>query len=456
MNLSEMLICGDCIHEECLRSQIFMVGCDGVCSYCCKQNKTKSLEWLSGKIRDCIQGNYSLTNSEPDASEWAVLADKESGYDWEREGQQIKDLILELLGIDSNAIASDIQEYLCDLGPDENDTENPYEEDAYYEEGPVEKRCPQDSWDSFCLEVKYRSRFFNIKLEDMLNQFLGGVHSLLSRNGDSVVEIIKPGSASEFSIFRARTAQSERDIEKILISPTDELGAPPRNYVRSGRMNPAGISVFYGATDRNPCIAESRALVGSYVVIGSFNVLREVRLLNLDKLRDIEYRGSLFDSKSHLHWEQAAFLQVLVKEFTRPVMPDDKELEYLPTQVVAEYLVEKISPKIDGIIFQSSQLPSDHHNNIVLFNHASFVEPHLLPEDSKISIDFGWRENDYNYDDSISVFEKVSNKKILEKPSDGKNETATLRLDVNKIEVHRVDSVLYKTAKRSVSRSRND
>ena len=35
-------------------------------------------------------------------------------------------------------------------------------------------------------------------------------------------------------------------------------------------MNAAGISVFYGAMEEETCIAEARAPVGSYVVIGRF------------------------------------------------------------------------------------------------------------------------------------------------------------------------------------------
>ena len=73
-----------------------------------------------------------------------------------------------------------------------------------------------------------------------------------------------------------------------------------------GRMNAAGISVFYGATDDETAIAGVRPPVGSWVATATFEVIRPLRLLKglcRDKakirtfvLQDIELKGNLLSS----------------------------------------------------------------------------------------------------------------------------------------------------------------
>ena len=48
-------------------------------------------------------------------------------------------------------------------------------------------------------------------------------------------------------------------------------------------------------------------------------------------------------------------------------------LDYLPTQVIAEYLWSRAEPGIDGIVFGSAQI-TDSANNVVLFPNAASVE----------------------------------------------------------------------------------
>ena len=66
------------------------------------------------------------------------------------------------------------------------------------------------------------------------------------------------------------------------------------------------------------------------------------------------------------------FLRFLSQNMTRPVMPDEEALEYLPTQAVADFLATQQKPAIDGIVFPSVQAGGDDLN-VVLFHKAARV-----------------------------------------------------------------------------------
>ena len=89
-------------------------------------------------------------------------------------------------------------------------------------------------------------------------------------------------------------------------------------------------------------------------------------------------------------------------------MPQDEAFEYLTTQVVAEYLANKVTLGIDGIIFGSSQT-GGNGRNLVLFSHACGVESHDdLPTGTEVDIYIPRvNQDDDEYDAGISIRETV-------------------------------------------------
>jgi hypothetical protein len=196
-------------------------------------------------------------------------------------------------------------------------------------------------------------------------------------------------------------------------------------------------------------------------------------------LTKVYVEGSHFDPDFHLRCSRAAFLRHLAHEIGQPVTPRDEQFEYLPTQVVSEYLAERAEPHLDGIVFRSSQT-AEQGRNVVLFNHACGVEPYSLPEGTRIDIDLGWVSED-DYDDTITVFEnlpaKRSSKKRRKKPfrppsfgdlapdlSDGRENlrdddcntrNPMLRLEIDSVQVFHIEGVQYSYRERSVSRYRS-
>lgn len=457
-------ICHECVSDEFLKKEIQAEGKRGKCSYCEKARKIIKLTWLAERIHSAFEEHFYLTSNEPTPLEYALLSDKESNYDWERHGEPVNVLIQDIAGVDED-VANDVQKYLSFyFGGDPRDfEENPYGDEAGYEENPPDNYAFQESWDFFCQEIRYRARFFSQSAEGVLDELFSDLDSLRTFDGKSVIRGAGPGTKNP-EIFKARVSQSQDTLDLILKNPVQELGAPPSRSSKHGRMNVAGISVFYGATDAETCVAEVRPPVGSHVVVGRFQIIRDIRLLDLNMLSQIYVEGSCFDPKFKGRKGHAAFFQNLVGELTKPVMPDEETFEYLPTQVVAEYLAEKVKPRLDGIIFNSSQT-QDQAQNIILFHNSCGVEPYKLPTGTTVSINYVW-STDAECDDRITVFEELPNESQGERP-ETTNETEfqddwfnyrdiTLRLDVNKdIDVMVITGAKYQSRKRNTSRYRH-
>lgn len=151
--------------------------------------------------------------------------------------------------------------------------------------------------------------------------------------------IVAAGPATAItSLFRARVFQSEESLHTALEKAELSIGPPPPKAAAAGRMNARGIPVFYGAMDPHVALAEVRPPVGSRVVVAQFDIMRPLQLLDVEALRLLSVGGSAFDPQYMARKQMASFLRDLSEQMTRPVMPDDETLDYLPTQVIAEYL----------------------------------------------------------------------------------------------------------------------
>ena len=163
---------------------------------------------------------------------------------------------------------------------------------------------------------------------------------------------VGPGHEVEI-IFRARKAQSDLEVLKIAGSPAEELGPPPPKNAVAGRMNPAGISVFYGALSEDTAVAEARPSIGGVVIVGKFRPVKRLRLLDLSRI-GTGATGSIFAHDYGARAARISFLQDFHRLIARPIELHDEMLEYIPTQAVAEY-VANVLP-LDGILYASAQV----------------------------------------------------------------------------------------------------
>jgi hypothetical protein len=145
-------------------------------------------------------------------------------------------------------------------------------------------------------------------------------------------------------------------------------------------MNPAGIPAFYGAFSEDVAVAEVRPPVGSLVAVAKFSVIRPVRLLDVSFLPYAYHEESIFSAAYDRLRNKVGFLEKFHRRISRPVLPSDEVLAYLPTQAVAAYVANVMG--LDGMIYGSIQIGAEGEAgeqvdrqfcNIALFGTGSTV-----------------------------------------------------------------------------------
>ncbi len=465
-------VCAECIGEMYLREHITRDGVVDRCNFCqSDENPTIELDGLGERVHEVIDKYFYLTPSEAEGYEYYLARE---GL-WERDGYPVDDLLQDLVGVEPE-ISSMIHEWLSDKydawGKDALCEDQPYDSDAQYAEKEIDTLDFLESWSFFKHNIRAKSRFFNQHAKEVLDTIFQNLGILVTGSGESVIQEF-PVDDPASDIYRARIALTFKEREEIILGLPKSLGAPPHKHAISGRMNAGGISMFYGAKDVETCITEVRAPVGSSVVVGKFQPLRSINILDLNRLQSIDVTGSYFDPNHITEVSRANFLEHLVVELSSPVLPGSEEREYLSTQVVAEYLAQLDDLNLDGVMFKSSQM-ADDGQNIVLFNHASDIEKYELPKGAKVNVSFCNGDPD-DYDPTITVCETVP--PIDDQPQPESEEPCsfsvamfdelelhdldkeslsdpTLRLDLESVKVHEVQGVKYKSLAVDVGRHR--
>ncbi|MDE0127982.1 MAG: RES domain-containing protein [Gammaproteobacteria bacterium] len=225
-----------------------------------------------------------------------------------------------------------------------------------------------NAWDHFEEMAKHRARYFlgsNIEIWefDPGNEFLQPT-ALLDAVGRYVrkFNLIRTLN-SKLTLYRARHSKNGA-----AYSSFDEMGPPPKDAAKAGRMNAAGIPYFYLARERRTAIAEVASHPPGKLVIGSFKLNRAIPVLDLTCL---EEPPSLFDDDAYERRQSILFLRDFVQRIASPVRKDGREhVEFVPSQVVSEYFSEMFaSPegdgRIGGMVYPSTVIPPGQ--NVVLF-----------------------------------------------------------------------------------------
>ena len=441
---------------------------------CGKRRRAMGFSELCERVHEVITGEFDRTANEPDS--WAPY--KEGDVDWERDGEPVDQILYEVLGCDEplmEALKEELSNQYHSFDDAAAGEEDPYGDEVHYEPKEPNDIEFRGLWSIFETEIRTKARFFSSKAKSILDEIFRDLNRF-SNHSTSLVRDAGPSTSTDV-IYRARRASDAAEIARMVKCPATELSSPQSRLTSSGRMNPRWISMFYGAFDPDTCIAEIRPPIGSYAVVGRFSIVRKLKLLDLNALQDLFVKkASYFDPEFRHLRDKARFLNHLVEIMSRPVMPTDEDYQYLPTQAVAEYLSENMKPRLDGLIFPSSQRDG-HGENVVLFRHATTVAPDGS-DDLDIEVDFGSHAIEDHHPDITLWIRKKSLPRVLdhggllghqnEPPYLRDNRTvwtdlqeepptdASLSVDVDSIEVRIIKAVEYKTEMRRVYRYEAD
>jgi len=357
-------LCHECVGDDYFKRIIKEEGKRQKCSFCNLFRKCIDLDEVSERVDIVFRENYKPSDEYP-----SFEADSDKVY-WEYRGSFPNEIIADMLKVENN-VADEIIKNLIKIFADaviREGEENLYDETTQYEE--VRPSTSEYSWiwSKFCHSVKHSSRFFNPEAEDLLKEIFRDIDQISTFTGQPIIRVI-PNGDNDRHIFRGRQADDDSTRIRIIRMPWKELGPPPEIIATGGRMNPPGISVFYGAFERDTCISELRLPVGSIGITGQFEFIQSVRVLDLTIFDNAYISVSMFHPDYSRRLSHLLFLKEFHKEIRKPVLPRDETIDYLPTQVVAEYLANKYEPRLDGLIYSSSQT-NGVGRNIVLFNHA--------------------------------------------------------------------------------------
>lgn len=200
-----------------------------------------------------------------------------------------------------------------------------------------------EQWERFREELKHNNRFFPNSAPDK---------DQITPLGKYIGTIIKKGSQV---FYRSRISNQDKPY------PPNKMGKPPSKQVGNGRANPIGIPYLYVASTIDTAISEIRGHKGERVTVAEFQLIRDLELADL---RDPKNKISPFELNEEdevaLIYKNMPFLEHLGKELSRPIIPSEANLEYLPSQYLCE-LFKQIG--FHGIIYQSSI--SDGHNYVI-------------------------------------------------------------------------------------------
>lgn len=160
----ECWVCAGCIGEEFLRNCIAKGGTREACHYCAETHTCFSLETVSDLTETAIEAHFYRTPTEPNEMEYAHLRHTDD-YDWFRDGEDIVQLIEDLLQT-RRKIADDIQQLLeyrhSDFDADVMGLETEFAREACYAERRKVSTGRLDSmWAKFVTSLKTEPpRFF--------------------------------------------------------------------------------------------------------------------------------------------------------------------------------------------------------------------------------------------------------------------------------------------------------
>lgn len=398
-------ICFVCIEDSYLKEIIRTEGIPLRCSVCNgNSNNAFTVEDL-GKLMEPIMREYfSLGKS-------IRKFDEDSDW-WEQDGEPISWIVQEVLGQDL-----DFENEIVDAVIDAENCWPPDGDEAFWDETSlyVQKRIKPHryivEWERVLDELKHRRRFFSSAARNLFDELFEGIEDLKAQDANSLQPVIRELPAGS-ELFRARICKSKSMLQNICKNPFDYIGPPQNGYSRSGRMNPEGVTVFYGALEEDTCLAETRPALGNNIAIITLKTTEPLRILDFSRLELVSHARaqSYFQPDFKEQVEKEVFLRHLHRLISQHITPGS-ESDYLITQALAEYLAYVYNKPLDGILFASAQ--HENGTNVVLF-----AKPDLSINSLADAFRLSYAENSIRFFSTYSIKYRHHELNIIERDND--------------------------------------
>ncbi|MCX4171845.1 MULTISPECIES: RES domain-containing protein [Paraburkholderia] len=369
-------VCFQCFQDKYLSAQVKTEGEPDLCRVCGKVSESITIERLGEILEPIMRDNFAPGRQVPEF-------DGSDHLFYSQLGDPISYWVQEVLGqyfdFEDEIVSAVIE--ADDYWPSHGG--EPYWDDTQDYE-PIDNLSGEfyQNWRETLAEVKHSKRFFSEKARALFTELFADVEHmrLATRRHSPVVRTLPVNTR----LYRARVVTSAKLLKDMIADPLKNIGPPPPELARAGRMNAEGISVFYGALDAQTCMAEMRPAIGNHIAVIELKTDRRLRVLDFSRLDRARSRKALsyLQPDYKRQKERRAFLKILHALISQPVTPG-READYLVTQTMAEFLAHVASPPFDGILFQSAQRARG--TNIVLFP-ATREEDENEPRNLSISL----------------------------------------------------------------------
>lgn len=345
-------VCADCVEDQYLKQLIQDTASSNCCDYC----GCSAATFIAAEASIVVEAIYDAV--------WAYYCEPAAGgvpYDHGFIIEPIDiDEVLRNLSFDGHP---DFVEAIISAEMNGNvfvPAANGYWADSHRHE------VLSSAWRSFVRTVKHEARFHFANSPRLVASSPNEIepYETLPEIAEHLRPLIRTLMVGT-QVYRSRV----RSRRQTWTPTADQMGAPPKERASAGRMNPAGIPYLYTAFDKTTARREVGITKRTSLTVftATFELTKPLNVIDLTILPAIP---SLFDVQKKDGREHALFIRQFVNEISVAVAKDGQEhIEYVPTQVVCEYLAQVFEPnpetKLGGLIFPSTVHPGG--KNLVVF-----------------------------------------------------------------------------------------
>ncbi|WP_161793719.1 HEPN-associated N-terminal domain-containing protein [Agreia bicolorata] len=342
-----MLVCSNCLLDDALADAVRGEGDTEPCDYCGKTPLEPEASADMEVVVELIVEGFHYEYEDP--IEMVLWSSADGGY--QIGGQRdTADLLRD------HEVAEN-EELLFDL-------EQAIEGQLWVQRDPYSASPVQAlkwGWSFFRDYVKHKRRYTFLIREDPDATMESGGEIGMAGVPKAVADAVR--EAGHITVLPANTTwwRVRPHSSGEIYTSAGALGSPPNLVARDNRMSAKGMGAFYGAST----LAGARAEVAGYAdpthdgTAGEFELLRDISVVDL---RNAANMPSLFDSNRRHLRAPIEFMGDFLEDVTRVADPSDTQnLEYIPTQVIAEYFRYGLSGDagpVKGILWRSSKDPT--------------------------------------------------------------------------------------------------